>query len=235
MPDFQVAGNIDPFLLVALRKGEKIYSESDAMVTMEATLELKGEARGGFFSSIARKLTAGESLFQQAIEATGGDGQALLAPTLPGDIQILDIGKNQYRLNDGAFLACTPDVKISVVSQGIGKAILGGTGGFFIMETSGTGTLVISGFGAIFAIDVLPSVDTIVDNYHVVAWEKNLRYSVSLSTAKSGFFGNLVNSVTSGEGVVNRFSGNGKVYVCSRNRAGFVGWVASQHSHAGQR
>ncbi len=233
MPDFQVTGSVDPFLLVSLRRGEKIFSESDAMVTMEATLELKGQMKGGFFNAMARKLTSGESFFQQTIEAVSGDGQTLLSPALPGDIQLLDIGKNQYRLNDGAFLACTSDVNVSVVSQGVGKSLLGGTGGFFIMETSGSGTLAISGFGSVFAIDVQSHVDTIIDNYHVVAWERNLHYSVSVATSRSsGLFGNIVNSMTSGEGLVNRFSGAGKVYVCSRNRAGFMKWIAAQHSHS---
>ncbi|MFZ4856757.1 MAG: AIM24 family protein [Desulfuromonadaceae bacterium] len=37
----------------------------------------------------------------------------------------------------------------------------------------------------------------------------------------------LLNSVTSGEGIVNRFSGSGKVYVCSRSRSGFFCWISS--------
>jgi len=227
MPEFQVVGNVDPFLLVNFQKGESIYSESDAMVTMDATLELKGKARGGFLRSLARKFTAGESFFQQSIEATGGEGQALLSPELPGDIEILDVGVKQYRMNDGAFLAATDNVHISIKSQGIGQAIFGGTGGLFIMETSGEGKLAVSGFGAVFGLDITAGNDMIVDNYHVVAWDSTLNYKISLSTAKGGFLSNLVGSVTSGEGIVNRFSGNGKVYVCSRNRGGFLSWIAS--------
>ena len=37
-----------------------------------------------------------------------------------------------------------------------------------------------------------------------------------------------VNSQTSGEGMVLKFSGNGKVYVCSRNRESFRAWVVQQ-------
>jgi uncharacterized protein (AIM24 family) len=36
-----------------------------------------------------------------------------------------------------------------------------------------------------------------------------------------GFFGSIVNSVTSGEGLVIRFSGQGKVVICSRNKTIF--------------
>lgn len=34
--------------------------------------------------------------------------------------------------------------------QNIGKAIFGGTGGLFVIETEGEGQLLISGFGDIF-------------------------------------------------------------------------------------
>ena len=37
----------------------------------------------------------------------------------------------------------------------------------------------------------------------------------------------VVNSVTSGEGVVLRFAGRGKVLICSRNREAFVAWMMS--------
>lgn len=227
MPQFKVVGEVDPFLHVTLRRGEKIYAESDAMVTMDATLELKGRMQGGFMSALARRFANDESFFMQSIEANGGDGETLLSPNIPGDIEILDIGKDQYMLNDGAFLAATDGVDIKVRTQGIGQALLGGTGGFFIMQTAGQGTLAVSGFGTIFGLDVTAGNDVIIDNFHVVGWDSRLNYNISTSTAKSGFLAGLLNSITSGEGIVNRFSGNGKVYVCSRNRSGFLGWIAS--------
>ena len=95
------------------------------------------------------------------------------------------------------------------------------------METAGHGNLAISGFGALFAMDVKPGSDTIVDNTHVVAWDAALNYSITASTVQRGFFSGLVNSLTSGEGLVNRFSGSGQVIVASRNKVGFAGWVAS--------
>ncbi|MFC2503748.1 MAG: AIM24 family protein, partial [Cardiobacterium sp.] len=41
MPVFTPTGELDPFLHVSLRRGESIYCESDAMVMMEANLELR--------------------------------------------------------------------------------------------------------------------------------------------------------------------------------------------------
>ena len=78
-------------------------------------------------------------------------------------------------------------------------------------------------------IDVTPGKDIVVDNGHVVAWDASLNYQIAASTSQSqGLFGNLVNSVTSGEGVVLRFSGSGKVLLCSRNRDSFLAWLATK-------
>jgi len=41
----------------------------------------------------------------------------------------------------------------------------------------------------------------------------------------TGFLGQMMNSVTSGEGVVLKFSGKGKVVICSRNRENFISWL----------
>jgi uncharacterized protein (TIGR00266 family) len=227
--EFNIVGQGDPFLHVTMNKGEKIYCESNAMVTMDSTLELKAKMQGGFLAALARKFANGESFFNQYIEATSGYGETLLAPELPGDLQILEVGgKNQYILNDGAFLAATEGVDLQVKMQSIGNALFGGTGGFMTTITSGQGKLAISGFGTLMEMIVTPENPMIVDNYHVMAWDQTLQYEVSLSTNKGGFLSNMVNSVTSGEGVVTKFRGNGKIYVCSRNRGAFINWLRKE-------
>jgi uncharacterized protein (TIGR00266 family) len=226
MPVFTVTGDVDPFLHVALARGETIYCESDAMVMMEATLDLKGKMKGGLGSALMRTFANGESFFQQHIEATRGDGDCLLSPTLPGAMQVVDVGPNNYIISDGAFVAASSGVDLKVRTQSVGNALFAQSGGFFVTETGGSGQLVVSGFGSMSVLDVEPGKDAIIDNAHVVCWDSALRYEISITTGSSGgFLGNLVNSQTSGEGMVLRFSGKGKVYVCSRNRAAFRAWT----------
>ncbi len=225
MAQFRLCGEMDPMLEVSLDKGEEILAESGAMVTMDACLELKGKAQGGFMSSLKRAVLQGESLFQQHIFANKA-GKVLLAPAIPGSIQLLDVGAKQYRLNDGTFLASDSTVALESKSQGAAKALFGDSGGFFVMETSGTGKVAVSGFGSLYAMEVTPDKDVIVDNGHVIAWDTGLDYEVSMTTAaSSGFFGKLLNSQTSGEGLVLRFSGTGTIYICSRNQGSFLGWI----------
>lgn len=226
MPTFTVTGDVDPFLHVSMLQGETIYCESDAMVMMESTLDLKGKMRGGLGSALMRTFANGESFFQQHIEATRGAGDCLLSPTLPGAMQIVDVGPNQYILSDGAFVAASSSVELKVRTQNIGNALFANSGGFFVTETGGQGQVAVSGFGSMSVLDVEPGKDAIIDNSHVVCWDSTLRYEISITTGTSGgFLGNLINSQTSGEGMVLRFSGKGKVYVCSRNRAAFKAWM----------
>ena len=226
MPVFTVTGDIDPFLHVSMKRGETIYCESDAMVMMESTLDLKGKMKGGLGSALMRTFANGESFFQQHIEATRGDGDCLLSPTLPGAMQAVDVGPNNYIISDGAFVAATSGVDLKVRTQSLGNALFANSGGFFVTETSGQGQVVVSGFGSMSALDVEPGKDAIIDNSHVVCWDSTLKYEISITTGTSGgFLGNLINSQTSGEGMVLRFSGRGKVYVCSRNRTAFKAWM----------
>ncbi len=234
MTVFTSTGDVDPFLHVSLTKGDQIYCESDAMVMMEATLDLKGSMNGGLVSAVMRRMANGESFFQQRIEAVRGDGDCLLSPVLPGALEIIDVGTRQYFLNDGAFVAATSETEMKVRMQNIGNALFAQSGGFFIMETSGRGQVVVSGFGSMFQLEVTPGKDMIIDNSHVVCWDSTLHYEISVTTAGSGgiggMIGNMINNMTSGEGIVLRFSGAGKIYVCSRNRDSFVEWMQKETS-----
>lgn len=232
MPTFTLTGDVDPFLHVALKQGEYIYCESGAMVMMESTLELKGKVNGGGVGqALLNRLANGESFFRQEIRAVRGDGDCLLSAALPGGMQVLDIGGTHYILNDGTFVAATAQVELQIRGQSLGNALFAQSGGFFVMETAGKGQLVVSGLGAIFSLDVEYGKDLIIDNAHVVCWDSTLYYEVSVTTSQRAgglvnLFGNLVNSFTSGEGVVLRFSGKGKVYICSRNPSSLMKFIA---------
>ncbi|WP_233119931.1 AIM24 family protein [Rappaport israeli] len=86
-------------------------------------------------------------------------------------------------------------------------------------QSSGKGQLAVCGYGTLFTLDVSPDNPITIDNGHVVAWDSRLHYEIALNTGSQsrGLLGNIVNSMTSGEGVVLKFSGSGKVIICSRN------------------
>jgi uncharacterized protein (AIM24 family) len=159
------------------------------------------------------------------------DGRVLLGPTLPGGIAVMTVNaQRSVLMNDGAFLACDEGVKVRNVTQSLGRALFGGSGGFFVMEASGSGHLAVSGFGSTIEYDVKPGQDVLVDNYHLLAWESHLQYEVAVNTAKKGRLSSLVNGVTSGEGAVNRVHPRqaGKLWIAPRNRRNFASWISAQ-------
>lgn len=220
MANFVITEGQDPFLLATLEKDETIFAESDAMVMMEHTLDLEAEAQGGWIQSTFRKMANDNSFFRQAIKARRGAGDVLLSSRYPGNIVIIDINPNsQFYMNDGVFVACEQNVQTTNQWQRADRAFFGGTGGWMTTLAQGSGKLVIGGFGDIFKITVKPNEPAVIDNNHVLAWSDGLKYSISASTSKSkGFFGNIINSQLTGEGLVTTFKGSGDVYISSKNK-----------------
>lgn len=228
MTTMTVSRSIDPLVSVRLEKGDCVYAERNSMVSMDGGLALTGRARGGFFTALSRKILNDETFFQQKIEAVDGPGEVLLTPTLPGDVVLIETGERQYMISDGAYLANTDGVELESTIQSLGRALLGDSGGLFVLSTKGRGTVAVSGFGSMRPIDLTDGQSVYVDNGHLVAWDTQLKYELAMNTAKQGFFGKLLHSQTSGEGIVLKFSGTGRLYLCSRNRGGFVDWMLSR-------
>lgn len=229
MAKFTAQSGIDPLLRIDLERGDEIAAESGSMVMMDASLELKSRTRGGFLKSIARKFLNDETFFQQWITAPEGPGTVFLAPSLPGGVRILKLdGGRGTCISDGCFLAASSGIEISTKSQSLGRALLGDSGGFFIMEATGTGDLAVSGFGSLEEVEVTPDRPLVIDNGHLVAWDSSLDYEVTLRTGRGGLAGRLVGSQLTGEGFVLRFKGRGRVILSSRSQGSFVDWIFSR-------
>jgi uncharacterized protein (TIGR00266 family) len=211
-----------PMATFTLSQGETARIARGSMIYRTEGVELntKLNARGGsglgkFVAAAARSVVSGESVFITEVVSDVPGGQIAIAPSCPGTIVQLDVGANQYRLNDSTFLAMESSVNYSMERQGIGKAMFGGQGGFFVMTTEGQGKLLVNAFGSIKEIQLNNVNAFTVDNGHVVAWDRNLNYHIEL---QSGFFG----SIGTGEGIVNTFSGTGKVLIQTLNLQTFA-------------
>ncbi|MES2207182.1 MAG: AIM24 family protein [Pseudomonadota bacterium] len=225
MSHFEILEKVDPCLKVYLNKGESCYCASGRTVMMDATLDLKGQLKGNIPKTLFRKMLTPTSFFFQNIVAQRGAGECLIAPLSPGSLYVIDIGENQYSVVGSAFLAASSQARVSAVFQDIDKAFLASTGGFFILETEGLGQITVAGYGSLHEIQVTPGHPLIMHNEHVIAWEDTVDFSISLSTTEDSFFRNVVNNYLAGAGFVLRFSGYGKIIVCSRSRENLSLWV----------
>lgn len=202
-----------------LKHGQTIKAESDAMVAMSPTVDVQGKMEGGVLGALSRKFLTGESAFFQTLTASRGEGEVLLAPSVPGDVQVLELtGNNFYYVQKEGFLAADASLTIETASQGMIKGILSGEG-MFIQRVSGVGKMIVSSFGAIHKLTLAQNETMVVDNAHLVAWSGSVSYEVV--RASKG----IINTLTSGEGLVCNVKGPGEMYIQSRNKDSFGGWI----------
>ena len=102
-----------PMVRIELAEGEHIKAESGAMVACSPTIDIESKMEGGFLGALSRKFLTGEKFFFQTLRASRGAGEVLLAPTVPGEIIILELdGVNEYMVQKDGFLAGADGVTI---------------------------------------------------------------------------------------------------------------------------
>jgi len=216
----------NPIAEVTLRRGEEILIERGSMVyhcgkvTLEGTLNSNNrKGVGGLVSAIGRSVTSGESMFITKARGEIDGAKIAIAPCIPGVIQEIQAkAGNQWRINDGAFLACGDEVNYKMERQSVGRAFFG-TGGLFVMTTTGEGPVLIHSCGEVVAIDLNGTERIVVDNDRALAWSESLSYQIKVASGVFGF--------TTGEGFVNEFSGRGTVLVQTRNLKSIISQVAA--------
>lgn len=210
-----------PVVKCQLERGEKIKAESDAMITMSATVDVEGKMDGGILSGLARKFLAGESFFFQELIASRGPGEVLLGHPLPGGILDVELdGSYGLVVQKDGYLASTQGIQVDTKMQNLSKGLFSGEG-FFVLNVTGRGTVFVSSYGVIHPVNLADGEEVIIDNGHLVAWPDYMQYSIE--KASSGW----ISSVTSGECLVCRFRGPGVVLIQTRNPRGFEAWIRS--------
>lgn len=208
-------GTAFPLVKVSLQRGEEIQLERGAMVyhngdvTLEGKMNSGGKGLGGAIKALGRSVVSGESFFITRARGERDGAEIALAPGYPGAIRELKLGEQQWRIIDQAFLACDSGVSYEMKRQSFGKALMGGSGGFFVMQSKGTGSMLIASYGDIIELVMDGSSPLVVDNTHMVAWSTTLEYDIRVASGTFGF--------KTGEGLVNEFHGRGSVLIQTRN------------------
>ncbi|MXW28010.1 MAG: TIGR00266 family protein [Chloroflexi bacterium] len=198
-------------LTVNLDPGESIKAEPGAMVAQRGVSMQTGSAGGGLVSGFKRML-GGESFFINTFTAESGGGQVSLAPATPGDIGTFDLEPDQNLfIQASSFMACTANVQTDSQFQGF-RGFFSGESVFFLRAFSegDAGTVYYNSYGAIKKLAVEPGSELVVDTGHLVAFSDDVDYTI-------GKVGGLRSLLVGGEGLVMRFTGEGQVWVQTRN------------------
>ncbi len=205
--------------MVMLDAQETIQVESGAMVGMSPTLQMKTEAKGGFLKSLSRSVFGGESFFLNTFTAAKAGDSIALAPPLPGDISVIEMDGDTLMVQSGSYLASSAG--ITVDTKWSGAKTFFGSEGLIMLRVSGTGTLIVSSYGAIHPIELEAGQSYIVDTGHLVTFDAGLQLAIKkVAGWKSTVF--------SGEGLVAELTGPGKLTIQSRSQDSFLSWLIPQ-------
>ncbi len=203
------------YIDVELEPEEVLTTESDAMSSMSADLDLTAQLNGGFVKGILRKFLGGETLFiSQFSNNTNGNRQLTIVQPTPGEIRSVELSGDMLYLQPGAFLACTDGVKMGLNWAGFTSLIA--REGLFRMVVSGEGTVWYGAYGALVEKEI--DGEYIVDSSHLVAYEPSIKLKLQLA-------GGIFSSFFGGEGLVTRVEGKGKIVIQTRSISGLTSWL----------
>ncbi|MFA5973013.1 MAG: AIM24 family protein [Lentimicrobiaceae bacterium] len=184
-------------------KAEFVHSavryESGGMYYMQGDLELEANlpSAGGFLKSMVTR----ESIVKPVIR---GSGTVWFEPSF-GNFTIMELKNEEWILDKGAYYASEMDIEIGSFTNKSISGMFSGEG-FFQTKVSGSGKVVILSNGPLETIE-LNNGKLVVDGSFAVARESTVQLTVS--KANKGIFGSMI----SGEGIVNTFTGTGKVLI----------------------
>lgn len=207
-----------------LQEAEEVIAQPDSMISITPGITV-GAAVGeqqtqSHWASGFKSLLGGESFFRAVFRAKR-DGQSLiLAPENHGDILPISLAETgSLFLARGSYLAHTGDCRLSVKYGGM-KGVMAKTG-LFLMQITGSGQLFCQSYGAIIERTLAEGEQFLLDNRYVVAFSETVSYQ--LVKASQSFRDSLM----SGEGLINRFTGPGRLYYQTRPKptVGFLQYL----------
>ena len=202
--------------VVTLDDKEKIQVEGGAMVAMSPGLEMQTEAKGGFMHSLSRSVLGGETFFLNTYTAKKQGDSIALAPTLPGDISIIEMKGETLLVQSGSYLASSEGIEVETKWSG-SKGFFG-SHGLIMLRLSGHGTLIVSSYGAIHPMSLEEGQTYVVDTGNLVSFGEEMPFEVKkVSGWKSTLF--------SGEGLVVELSGPGDYMLQTRSQDSFIAWI----------
>ena len=203
------------YAVIDLEPNEYLVTESGAMATMSSAIDLVAKLNGGFIKGLTRNFFGGESLFiNHFINKTSNQQRMTLTQPTPGSLVCYELNGETINLQPTAFVACEPGVNISTKFAGFVSFISGE--GLFKISVTGKGKVLFGAFGGIMERQVKG--EMIVDTGHLVAYDPQLNLKIQMS-------GGFISSITSGEGLVTRVEGDGRVWLQTRNLQGFASWI----------
>jgi len=202
--------------VVSLDPQETLQAEAGAMVSMSPGLAMETGTKGGIMGALKRSVLGGESFFMNTYRAPANGGQIALAPALPGDMAVIELTNEPLMVQSGSYVASSAGLTID--TKWSGAKTFFAREGLIMLRCSGTGTLVLSSYGAIHEMPLAEGQTHTVDTGHLVAFTEGMGFQVKR-------VGGMKSTLFSGEGLVVDLTGPGKVMMQTRSDDAFLSWL----------
>lgn len=214
--EYQVKhGPVFSILEIALDEADSVVAQPNSMLSMTGGIDLTAAVgRRGTGSGVwsgFKSLLGGENFFTAEFSARKPGQTLTLAPDTFGDILTLPmLGQSGFYLTRGSYLANVGPCDLRIKYGGI-KGVMSKKG-LFLLHASGSGTVFCQCYGAIIQRELAEGERFFVDNRFVVAFSDTIQYQLVKATAS------VKDSLMSGEGLVNRYTGPGQLYYQTRGK-----------------
>lgn len=204
---YEIFGGSFPAATVTLNAGEKVFTQSGAMMCADSSIEMSTNAEGGLLKSIGR-MFSGASLMFVTHTATKDNSKITFSSAFPGTIKEFKVdGSHEYLAQKAAFLVGDPGVNVdATINNNFWSGLLGGEG-FVLQKFSGEGTILTEIDGSVQEIELQAGESIKVETGHIALFESSVNYEVqAVKGLKNIFFG--------GEGLfLVNLTGPGKVWL----------------------
>ena len=215
-------------LEVKMNEADVVVAQPNSMLSMTSGLQLtasvgrkSSDSKGSWFGGM-KSVLGGENLFTAEFRAKR-DGQLLmLAPDSQGDILTIPLaGRGGFYLTRGSYLANVGECQLNIKYGGV-KGLMSKTG-LFLLHAFGEGTVFCQTYGAIIEKELEAEENFFVDNRFMVAFSDTVKFQLVKATSS------VKDSIFSGEGLVVKYTGPGKVFYQTRAKPA-AGWLSSLFS-----
>lgn len=188
--NYQILGTTLQCLYLELQKGEKLYSETGAMLHMTDNVNLSTNFKNGIGGAIKR-IISGNSIALNEFEAINGQGEVSFVTRMPGQILPLQIQPNMPLLvQRHSFLCAEQSVDFQVAFSWNLFGLFGGNGLVF-NQLSGQGKAFVSIDGEILHRTLQVGESMLVHPAHLAVYDGSIQTEVRrMRGVKNLLFGN---------------------------------------------
>lgn len=210
-------GPVFSILELDLDETDTVVAQPNSMLSMTGGISLSAavgrrDGSPGWWGGV-KSMLGGENFFTAEFGAKKPGQTLTLAPNAYGDILTIHLEQlGGFYLTRGSYLANVGPCNLKIKYGGL-KGVMSKKG-LFLLHVSGSGIVFCQSYGAIIERSLEADEKFYVDNRFVIAFSDSIAYQLVKATDS------VRASLMSGEGLVNRYTGPGKLYYQTRGKPG---------------